>query len=245
MEVLCNRADRRVGALLLALSVLYAPSLIAADDVPDFSGVWIGGGRGGGPPGGGMAPGGMAPGGGGFGQRAQPQVTPQAQEIMDDYDLLVDDPVYECSPSSIFRAWANPTPSEIEQQGDRVILRNEFMDVVRTVFLDGRERPADEPARVLGHSTGRYEGETLVIETTGFASSTLHFITGIPQTETLRATERLTLSEDGQRITMEQTYEDPATFTAPWTSTRTLVRRPDLTLLEFGCVLEDAGYETE
>ena len=44
-------------------------------------------------------------------------------------------------------------------------------------------------------------------------------------------------------FSLEQTYEDPATFTAPWTSTRTLVRAPNLELLEFGCVLEDAGYE--
>ena len=66
----------------------------------------------------------------------------------------------------------------------------------------------------------------------------------MPQTGTLHTVERLTLSEDGQTFQFELTNEDPATLKAPWTSTRTYRLAPEIELLPFDCVLEDAGYET-
>ena len=210
---------------------LCSPWSIAQPDLPDFAGVWVP-----------AAPGG---GGGGPGQRMRPQVTPEAQQIMDAYDLLVDDPAYECSPASISRAFANPTPTEIEQHVDRVVIRHEYMDVVRTVYVDGRQHPENTTPGVLGHSVGHYDDSTLVIESAGFSPSVISTVTGLPQTESLRTTERLTLSEDGAAFRYELTHEDPATFTQPWTLIRRFRRAPDMTLLEFACVLEDAGYEIE
>ena len=213
----------RVAASLAILLVV--PVLFAADDVPDLSGVWV------------------SAGGGGGGMRARPQVTPAAQQIMDEFDLLVDDPGYVCSPSSMSRAWGNPTPSEIEQHDDRVVLRHEYMDVVRTIYLDGRTRPENAALDVVGYSTGEYDGTTLVVETTGFSPSYVSTVAGIPQTTSLSASERMSLGDDGQTLQVVLTYTDPATFETPWVITRTYRRAPDLTLLEFGCVLEDAGYE--
>ena len=215
------------GRTFISLAVLLAaPAVFAADDVPNFSGIWIGAGM-----------------GGGGGMRARPQVTPKAQQVMDEFDFLVDDPGYVCSPSSLSRAWANPTPSEIEQHDDRVVLRHEFMDVVRTIYLDGRARPEDVASNVVGYSTGHYDGASLVAETDGFSPSYISTVSGIPQTTSLSAVERMTLSDDGQTMQVELTFTDPATFRVPWTITRTYRRAPDLELLEFGCVLEDAGYE--
>ena len=175
-----------------------------------------------------------------------PRLLLAAQWAMDAYDLLVDDPAYECSPSSLSRTWANPTPMEIEQQEDRVILRHEFMDVVRTIYVDGRDLAADVPLNVVGHSIGRYEGSTLVIETRSFSPSVISTVSGLPQTPTLQTVERLTLSDDGQTFQHELTHEDPATLTAPWTSRRAYRRAPGLApLLAFDCVLEDAGYEED
>jgi len=222
-------ALRRYAVALFSLSAFCAPVVLAADDVPDLNGVWLAGGQA----------------GGGGGRRQRPQVTAAAQLVMDEYDLLVDDPAYECSPASISRAAANPTPSEIEQLDDRVILRHEYMDVVRTIYIDGRDHSADTDPSVVGHSIGHFEGSDLVIETTGFAPSYISTVTGIPQTETLQATERLSLAEDGSILQIALRFTDPATFTSPWTITRSFRRAPNMTLLEFGCVLEDAGYETE
>ena len=208
--------------------MLFAQATPGGDNLPDSNGVWIaGGGRRGGPPRGGT----------------RPQTTAEARRLMEAYDLLVDDPGYECSPASVWRAWANPTPTEIEQQEDRVILRHEYMDGVRTVYLDKRDHATDAQPNVVGCSIGWFEGSTLVIDTTGFSRSVIQTVSGLPQTETLRTVERLTLSDDGRTFQHELTHEDPATFTAPWTSTRTYRRAPELTLLEFDCVLEDAGYE--
>jgi hypothetical protein len=198
---------------------------------PDFNGVWL------------AAPGTI--GGVEFAEMAggaePPQLTAEALRIREDYDFLVDDPAYLCSPASLTRVWSNPVPIEIEQHTDRVILRYEYMDGLRTVYLDGRSRPPEAPRDVLGHSIGRYEGSTLVIESTDFTSSYIGAITGTPQTETLRVVERLTLSEDGQRFRLEIIHEDPATFTSPWTPTRVFVLT-DLERLDWDCVLEDAGY---
>ncbi len=173
----------------------------------------------------------------------QPQLTAAALQIRDRYDLFVDDPGYLCSPSSINRVWSNPVPIEIEQHADRVILRYEYMDAVRTVYLDGRSQSADRPPEVLGHSVGRFEGSTLVIESTGFTFGYIGTVSGTPQTETLSTVERLTMTEDGQLFRLNIAHEDSATFTTPWISTRDFARRTDLERLEWDCVLEDAGYE--
>ena len=138
--------------------------------------------------------------------------------------------------------WSNPVPIEIEQQPGRVILRYEYMDAVRTVYLDGRSLPPDAPPQLMGHSVGRYEGSTLIIESIGFTSSYIGTVSGTPQTETLSTIERLTLSEDGQRFRLEIRHEDPATFTTPWTASRDFVLT-DLERLVWDCVLKDAGYE--
>lgn len=198
---------------------------------PDFNGVWL-----------------AAPGSIGGGQAAEmaglepPQFTAEALRVRAEYDLFVDDPAYRCSPSSIVRVWSNPVPIEIEQQPGRVILRYEYMDAVRTVYLDGRSHPPDAPPQLLGYSVGWYEGSTLIIETTGFTYSYIGTISGTPQTETLSTIERLTLSEDGQRFRLNIRHEDPATFTTPWTATRDYVLT-DLERLVWDCVLKDAGYE--
>jgi len=242
--------------IILGFVIAFAASLLLAqqnsgpDDIPDFNGVWLAGGGGGGGMGAQGAQGGMgamgAQGGmGAPGGRTRAQVTAAAQRAMDEYDLLVDDPAYVCSPSSISRAWGNPTPSEIEQHEDFVILRHEYMDVERIIYIDGRDHPADAEPNVVGNSIGWYEGRTLVIDSVGFSPSVISTVSGLPQTETLHVLERLTLSEDGQTLVRELTYDDPATLVAPWvTGGRTYQRRPDITMLPWDCVLEDAGYET-
>ncbi len=117
------------------------------------------------------------------------------------------------------------------------------MDAVRTVYLDGRSQPVDMPPEVLGHSVGRYEESTLIIESTGFTYGYIGTVSGTPQTETLSTIERLTLSDDGQRFRLDIFHVDPATFSTPWISTRDFARRTDLERLVWDCVLEDAGYE--
>jgi len=198
---------------------------------PNFNGVWL------------AAPGTI--GGIKFGEMGAlqpPLLTPAARQTRDEYNFLTDDPAFSCSQGSVNRVWSNPVPIEIEQLPDRVVFRYEYMDGVRTVFLDQQSQLLDALPRVLGHSIGRYEGSTLIIETAGFSASYIGAVTGTPQTETLRTIERLTMVEDGQRFHLEIRHEDPVTFAEPWTATRDFVLT-DLGRLEWDCVLEDAGYE--
>jgi len=222
----------RTAYLACALLCASAHAQTEAESPPDFSGVWL------------AAPGsivGTEPGEMGS-SGAPPQLTPEAARIRDAYDLLVDDPAYECSPASVNRVWSNPVPIEIEQLPERVIFRYEYMDAVRTVLLGQQNHFSNAAPVVLGHSIGRYEGSTLVIETTGFRESYVGSVTGTPQTETLHTIERLTMVENGQRFLLEIRHEDPATFIEPWTATREFVSS-DLERLPWDCVLEDAGYE--
>ena len=198
---------------------------------PNFNGVWL------------AAPGTI--GGVEFGEMGAltpPQLTAAARQTRDEYDFLTDDPAFSCSPGSVNRVWSNPVPIEIEQLPDRVILRYEYMDGLRTVYLDQQSQAPDARREVLGHSVGRFEGSTLIVETAGFSESTIGAVTGTPQSETLRTVERLTMAEDGQRFHLEIRHEDAATFVEPWTSSRDFVLS-DLDRLDWDCVLEDAGYE--
>jgi hypothetical protein len=109
--------------------------------------------------------------------RPQPMLnflTPAGQAAVDAYDPFKDDPTFRCDPVAIRRVWAAPTtPLAIERTADAVLLRHEWMDVVRTVHLNEREHPADGPRTSLGHSIGHFEGDTLVIETANYSAGVL------------------------------------------------------------------------
>ena len=91
------------------------------------------------------------------------------------YNPFKDDPVFRCDPVAVRRAWGAPgTPLSITREKDRVILRHEWMDVKRIVYLDQREHPKDGPRTSLGHSIGHFEGDTLVIETGNYSAGVLN-----------------------------------------------------------------------
>ncbi len=217
---------RYLRRVLIPVAMLWCSSLPAADGVPDLSGIWVG-----------------SRDGGQERDSRTPDYTAVGRQTLEAYDLFVDDPGYGCNPASISRLWDNPTPTEIVQTDDRVVLIHEYLDFERTIPLDQDGHTAGQPARQVGQSIGWFEGSTLVIDTIGYSSGYISTITGIPQTESLHTVERLTLSDDGNSFVLEITNDDPLAFATPWVTTRTYVHRPGLTRLPFDCVLEDAGYE--
>lgn len=110
---------------------------------------------------------------------------------------------------------------QILQTRDQVIIRHEMMHDVRIIHLDGRPHPAPGVRWLAGHSRGRWEGQTLVVDTTNFTDKTN--FRGSPQntrqdifaTESLHVVERFT-PVDANTIRYEFTVEDPATWTRPW-----------------------------
>jgi hypothetical protein len=115
------------------------------------------------------------------------------------------------SPSVVYNMQA-PFPIEIHQGRDIIVIRMEYFDQVRVLFLDDRPRPdANAPHTRSGFSLGRWEGDTLVVETTHIAPGTL-MNNGFNHSENLRMTERFRLSPDGRTLRLTQLYEDPDTF---------------------------------
>lgn len=147
------------------------------------------------------------------------RLTPAGLAAAEGYDERFDDPSFECSASSITRAWSEPgTPTDIEQHDDRVVIRHEYMDTVRTIRLAREHEPSPAP-QPYGHSIGWYEGSTLVVDTIGFAPGVLTPHPGILHSAELHVTERLTVDPDEMSITLDWTAEDPEYFTEPFSGT--------------------------
>jgi hypothetical protein len=104
----------------------------------------------------------------------------------------------------------------------------------RQVFLDGRPLPKEPNPTWMGYSVGRWDGATLVVETAGYNDRTWLDLTGHPHTEALRVTERFRRLNTGQ-MKVEMTFDDPQTYTRPWTISIDAQFVPDTELLEFVC----------
>ena len=150
------------------------------------------------------------------------------------------DAVLDCTPEgdSLRHQILAPVPMQIEQFDDRVIFRYEYWNAVRTVYLDGRAYPADAPPTRLGHSTGRYEGATLVVETTHVIPNLIGVPGGgaIAPDKDARFIERYTLNAGNGRLDLELAIIDPAHFREPYDNQRSFLPAPaDWELEEFVC----------
>jgi hypothetical protein len=105
----------------------------------------------------------------------------------------------------------------------------------RQIFLDGREHPKDPDPTWMGHSIGRWEKDTLVVDTTGFNDKTwILFGEGLPHTEMLHMVERYRRLDLGH-LTIDVTLEDPGTFTKPIERHMTWALAPGEEILESIC----------
>jgi hypothetical protein len=104
----------------------------------------------------------------------------------------------------------------------------------RQIFTDGRELPRDPNPSFMGYSVGRWEGDTLVVETTGFNDRTWLDFGGHPHTEALRITERFRRVNIG-RIDLQVTLEDRGAYARPWTVPVNVELAADTDLIEYVC----------
>lgn len=153
------------------------------------------------------------------------------------------DPEVKCYLPGVPRATYMPHPFQIIQGDEQIMLLYRYRGAVRTVYMS--DHSAAPAPSWMGWSNGRYDGDTLVVETTGFNGMTWLDRAGNFHSENLRVVERFThVGDDALRY--EATITDPAVFTRPWTITMPLYRRleQDAELLEFKCVefVEDLIY---
>jgi hypothetical protein len=151
------------------------------------------------------------------------------------------DPVYPtklgapgCFPPGVPRIYLHALPMEIIQVPGRVFIRFELDHILREIWTDGRSHPSDLNHTYMGHSIGKWEGDTLVVDTIGFNDKTWLDREGRRHSEDLHVIERMrrtnhhTLQDD---ITME----DPKALTGPWNTRVTFELRPDWEILEHTC----------
>lgn len=113
---------------------------------------------------------------------------------------------------------------------------------VRQVFSDGRAMPPDPTPSWMGYSIARWDGDTFVVDTTGFNDRTWLDFTGHPHSEALHVTERFRRTDFGH-MQLAITYEDPKTYTKPWTINVAVSLFPDTDLLENVCLENEKDRE--
>jgi hypothetical protein len=146
--------------------------------------------------------------------RAKPTFGPKNFAVAE-----TNDPVYKCFPPGTPRIYFHPFPMEIIQTPGRVLMFFEYDHLVRQIYTDGRPHRDDLPASWLGDSTGRWEGDTLVVETVNFNDQTWIDRRGVPHSDQLKVTERIRRI-DAKSLQVDITIEDPIAFTRPWAAQR-------------------------
>jgi hypothetical protein len=126
-----------------------------------------------------------------------------------------------------------PLPIEFVARGSSIVLRLEEYDAVRTIRMGGTAATAAQPAAPYGHSTGKWEGRTLVVETTGVQPSVIR--TDLCKGREHVYLERFTPSADGSRLHYTISVTDPAVFTKAVEMKRSWVWRPNEKVMPFNC----------
>ena len=154
----------------------------------------------------------------------------------------VDDPMARCLISGVPRITTRPLPFQIVQMPRQVIILYEAHHAFRIIPTDGRPHPDDHEPSYLGDSVARWEGNTLVVDVTGFNDKTWLAGVGTIHSEKLHVIERYT-RDTFDTIRYEVTLEDPDVFTKPWHMQETLRLRPNERLREYECIENNEDLE--
>lgn len=137
-----------------------------------------------------------------------------------------------CTEWTMPRLMANPLPMEFVDEGDRIVVRFEENDEERVIHLDSGMKPEDQTQ--MGFSTGRWEGATLVVETTHIMPERLDDL-GTPFSADLHLLERFTPTDDGSRLDYTIKVTDANTFHEPFEQSRFWEWRPEIVVGRYEC----------
>jgi len=153
------------------------------------------------------------------------------------------DPVIKCYLPGVPRAMYLPQPFQIIQSQKHIMMAFQYAGAIRTIYMDAQTpAPADS---WMGWSNGHWEGDTLVVDTTGFNDMSWFDRAGNFHSDELHVVERITPTSP-DHLNYEATIDDKKVFSRPWKMSMTLYRRKEkgARLLEFRCVefVEDLIY---
>ena len=200
--------------------------------LPDFSGVWeisMGGGGG----------------GRGRGLPQGPSLTPEAAARRKQLQSLgrEDSQTANCLPPGMPGIMGQPYPMEFLLTPGKVTIVIEAYMQVRHIYTDGRPLPEDPDPKFHGTSIGRWEGDTLVVDTIGFSPLT-ELASNVPHGGKMRILERFRLTGP-DTMSIETTITDPDVLTAPYTTTRVLGRHRSWTIAEYVCQENNRNFVDE
>ena len=174
------------------------------------------------------------------------------KEARENFDALLNS-ASECVPSNLPSLLMIPYVYEISREGDHVDIFHEYAQLRRPVTLGSSEPNVTDPT--FGRRVGRYENDTLIIESDGFPAMSAGLASGwepngngadIPSSTQKEIIEKYTVNEDGSVLTVEYTVTDPAYLTEPYTAKIIWHRMPfDSPIYEFTCDAEIASRSTQ
>jgi hypothetical protein len=154
------------------------------------------------------------------------------------------EPELQCYRPGVPRATYMPFPFQIFQTPEQILIVYEYKGAIRTIYMNGKSEPPSDTW--MGWSTGRWEGETLVVDVTGFNDNTWFDRAGNFHSDELHVVERYT-PVSPYHLQYEATIEDKKVFTRPWKISLPIYRRmePNVQLVEFNCVpfVEEMMYK--
>lgn len=143
-------------------------------------------------------------------------------------------PSTRCLPHSVTDFDAHHMPKKVIQTSGEIAMLFESYHSFREIFIDGRELPKDLDPAWFGYSVGKWEGDTLVVNTVGINANTWLDDGGHPHTDALHVTERFRRPDFGH-IEVLLTIDDPKAYTKPWTVKIPWEFLPDTELLDWVC----------
>jgi hypothetical protein len=144
------------------------------------------------------------------------------------------DPSANCLPGGVPRIIASPYPIEITQTADLTLITTETLHQVRQIHMDGKPKPADFKPAYFGYSVGHWEGDVLVVETTGLNGYTQVDEEGRPKSPDMKVVERYT-KRAPNNLEVTYTLYDPRTYSRPWSARAQFRWAPELRLNEYIC----------
>jgi len=149
------------------------------------------------------------------------------------------DPEHYCLPLGLPRVYTSTSPIQIVQTPDRVYMIFQSLQnpLSRFIYTDGRGHPEGYPVTFMGHSVGRWDGDTLVVDTIGIDETSWLDHVGTPHSDALRVVERLRrVNRDTLEVALR--FEDSKAFTAPWAGKKVLELNLDWEYIP-GLICED------
>lgn len=171
--------------------------------------------------------------------RPQMKLKPEYQKKLDAYRAAQKDGENlqsqgaNCVPPGLPGIMSQPYPIEFLYTPGKIVMVIEAYMQFRHIYTDGRKHPEDPDPAYMGHSIGHWEGDTLVVDSTGFNDTTL-LTAGVPHSGQLRIVERIR-RVDAQWLEIQTTLIDPVVLAEPYTSTASY-RHLDDEIREYICL---------